>query len=106
MQNHDLGITADRRKLAEPADRVERVPAQELERLIDRTAEPAVLVTPVRLELWLAREVEVEVRRLTRRTSRATEDHLGHAGNRRLELRERRPVREKLTERPLRVPRP
>src|ERR1044072_6694217 len=46
-----------------PGERAERVPTQESPRLLDGTALPPVLVTPVRRPLRRSRKVEVEVRR-------------------------------------------
>jgi hypothetical protein len=42
---------------------------------LDRTANPLVLVAPVRLELWHAREIEVEMGRAARRPSRPREHY-------------------------------
>src|SRR5262249_59352837 len=58
----------DTRELLQPRERVQCVTAQELRSGVDRTACPLVLVTPVRLALRNAREVEIEVRRPSRRS--------------------------------------
>src|SRR5207253_9288549 len=68
-----LGVPPSRahaRELPHPRERVERIAPQEASRLLDRTALAPVLVTPVRRALRSPREVEVEVRRPARRTSR------------------------------------
>src|SRR5581483_7666217 len=64
VHDRDLGVGSNQREVAQAADRVQRVAAQELERLLDGAAGAAVLVAPVRLELRSAREVEMEVRGL------------------------------------------
>src|SRR5204863_9903074 len=58
-------------ELPQPGKRVERVAAQELSGRLDRPALAPVLVAPVRLELRLAREVEIEVGSAPRRAGGA-----------------------------------
>ena len=62
---------ADARERLDPRERVERVSADEVLGALDRAALALVLEAPVRADLRLLREVEVEVRRQARRPRRA-----------------------------------
>ena len=66
------------RERRDPLERVERVAQQEAARGFHRPAGSAVLEAPVLVELRLAREVEVEVRRPPRRAGRAREHDPEH----------------------------
>ena len=71
---------AHARERLDPVERVERVAEEEPTRRLDRLAFAAVLVAPVRLELRLAREVEVEMRRPPRRAGSPRQDDPEHVG--------------------------
>src|SRR6185312_16619956 len=58
-------LSPRRRERLEPVERVQRVAEEEPPRLGDGAAGAAMLVAPVRLDLRLAGEVEVEVRGAT-----------------------------------------
>ena len=67
-------------ELLQPLERVERVAADEVLRALDGLALAPVLEAPVRLELRLLREVEVEMRRPPRRACGAREHDAQHVG--------------------------
>ena len=69
---------AHAREVADPRERVQGVAAQEVLGALDGTARLAVLVAPVLLDLGLAREVEVEVRRPAGRPGGAREHDAHH----------------------------
>src|SRR6476661_7900380 len=74
----DAAAGTDTREVLQPGQGVERVPPQELRGGLDRTAFPTMLVTPIRLELGLARKLKIEVGRATRRSCRTREDDAKH----------------------------
>ena len=78
------------------ATRVERVAADEVRRTAHGLALPLVLVAPVRLALWIARKVEVEVRRSSRRARGPREHDAEHVSM--LVVADDRPKGEQLRE--------
>src|SRR6476620_4419405 len=63
----DAAARTDTRELLQPRQGVERVPPQELRSRFDGTTFTTMLVTPIGVDLRLARKLEIEVRRATRR---------------------------------------
>ena len=93
---------SDPRELLQARKRVQRVPAEKVRGLVDRSALPTVLVTPIGRDLWHTGEVEVEVRRPSRGTRGARQDHAQNV--RMLVLVDDRAKREQLACRLRRVP--
>ena len=98
----DAAVGPHRRERLDPLERVERVAQEEPAGRFDRLALAAVLEAPVGLELRLARELEVEVRRPPRRAGRAGEHDAQHIS--RADLLDERPEVQQLLCRSRREP--
>ena len=76
VQHRGLSLRVpDVRELLDPRQRVERVPAEESGRRVDRSALTPVLVAPVLPALRRLRRLEVEMRGSPRRPRGTREDH-------------------------------
>ena len=99
----DIAVGPGRGERLDSIERVERVAQEEPPRRIDRPAFAPMLEAPVRLELRLARELEIEMGRAPGRPSRPGEHDAKHIG--RADLIDEGAEVEQLLRRRRRIPR-